>query len=836
MLKISLAGLRAHKVRMLLTGLAIMLGVGFIAGTFVLTDSMQAGIDEEFAGSAGKVDVAVLPSEGRRLPASTVQTVRSVPGVTEVHAMIRGDAALIGKDGKVYGDLPTVGLSVAQGRLQRYDIVSGRAPGAPDEVVLEERTAERNDYRVGSTVTVVDGEGARHAFTVTGLADFGIDDEVGFRGAVGFTPETAVRITGRPDPVEIDIAGSGDPRELREAVAAALGGDHEVLDGRALGDRLAARAGADTAMIRTGLLLFALVAMLVSALVIYNTFAILVAQRTREMALLRCVGATRRQIFLGVLAESALLGLVASLAGLGLGVALAGGLLALIGDGAGGIPGGDLTLTPPAVAAGLGVGVAVTVAAALPPARSATRVAPVAALRTEREPGSGRFRLGWPRRILAALLGAAGLASAGLGALALEEGQTAMFLVAGGGALVFLAVIAVMPALVRPLSRATGALPARLAGVPGRLAVSNACRAPRRTATTAVALTVGVGLMSLFAVVAAGGRATADAQLAEQFPVDFQLRGQYATGDRPPHPVPAAVVAELRERPEIGEVMELRIHRESAEGGRTEHIGAVTRSALGTMIRPTVEKGSLQDLTPGTVAVQADRARGRDVGDTVTIPTPRGRVELRVVALFSGNTPLPPYVVTEEDFARHFGPRDAEAVYLNAAPGVDPDRALETVERIIAPYPTLKVASTAGLKERFDEAIDTILAVVGGLLGLAVIIALFGIANTLGLSVVERTRESALLRALGVTRVQLRLMLSLEAVIMAVIGAVIGVGLGVVFGWAATESMAPSAVPAVPYAQIAGLVALAVVAGLAASVLPARRAARTSVVESLAYD
>ncbi|MBA9001493.1 ABC transporter permease [Thermomonospora cellulosilytica] len=839
MLRISLAGLRAHKVRLLMTGLAIVLGVGFIAGTFVLTDSMQAGIDEEFAGSASRVDVGVLPRKGReRLPASTVQAVRGVPGVTGVHGLIRGDAALIGKDGKAYGDMPTVGLSVTQGELQRYDITSGRAPGAPDEVVLDEKTAARNGFGVGATVTVLDGGGARHSFTVTGLADFGIDSEVSFRGAVGFTPETAARMTGEPDPVEIDIAGSGDPRALRDAVAAAVGGGHDVLDGGALSDRLATKAGADTTIIRTVLLLFAMVAMLVSALVIYNTFAILVAQRMREMALLRCVGATRRQIFTGVLAESAVVGLVASLAGLALGVALAGGLLALIGDRSGDIPGGDLTLTPLAVAVGLGVGVVVTVLSALLPARSATRVAPVAALRTELEPGSARFRLGLPRWILTALLGAGGLGAAGLGALVLDKGPTAMFVVAGGGVLVFLAVIAVMPALVRPLSRVAGALPARLAGVPGRLAVANARRSPRRTATTTIALTIGVGLMSLFAVITAGGRATADAQLAEQFPVDFQLNGQFTTSDRAWQLVPSEVAAGLRARPEVADVVELRIHRVRNDRGATRPVGAVTPSALGGLINPRVDGGSLDDLTSGTVAVRTDNARhqGYEVGDTVTIPTRQGQTRLKVVALFADGTPLPPYVVPEQDFTRYFGPQGAEVVYLNVADGVDPDRALEVVEQVAAPYPTVKVTSATALKEQFNEAVDTMLMVVGGLLGLAVIIALFGIANTLSLSVVERTRESALLRALGVTRAQLRLMLSMEAVIMAVIGAVTGVVLGVAFGWAATESMADSAVAAVPYAQIAGLMALAAVAGLAASVLPARRAARTSVVESLTYD
>ncbi|HEX2312818.1 MAG TPA: FtsX-like permease family protein [Thermomonospora sp.] len=835
MLRTSLAGLRAHKLRLLMTAVAITLGVGFIAGTFVLTDTMQAGVDKKFAGSASKVDVAVLPGESADtdgLPLGLLAAVRSASGVTDAQGLVEGDAALVGKDGKVYGDQPTVGLSVSPGALQRYEIKAGRAPSGPAEAVLDERTAERTGFRVGDTVRVLDPKGAQIPFTVTGLADFGINEEVGFRGGVGFTPATALRMTGERHYQEIDVLGSGSTEALRASVAAVARG-HDVLDSGELGDRLARSRGADTKIIRTGLLIFGAVSMAVSALVIYNTFAILVAQRMRELALLRCVGATRRQVFGGVVLESAVVGLVGSLAGLAVGVGLAAGLLALLGATDAGVPTGALTLRLPAVVLGLLIGTVVTVLSALLPARAATRVAPIAALRSELEPGSGRFRLGWPRRILAALLGALGLGLGVLGALVMDKGETAMFVVSAGGGVLFLAVIALMPALVRPLSRVTGALPARLTGVPGRLAVANARRSPRRTATTTIALTIGVGLMSLFAVVAASGRATGVAELEKQFPVDFQLRTQYTTNENAQRRLPAELAPQLRNLPELATVTEMRRVETTGPDGSEVEVSTVTWSSIGALVKPKIKSGSLADLRPGAVAVH--QSTGLAAGETVRLKTRAGVVPLTVGAVFTGDTPLTSYVVTERDFGRFFGAQGPENIYVQLRDGVDPDVAQQKVEQVAQPYPTAKVDSATALREQFDKAIDLILMIFGGLLGLAVIIALFGIANTLSLSVVERTRESALLRALGITRPQLRLMLSVEAVIMALIGALTGVVLGGAFGWAAIEALSDSSVFAFPFLQVAGLMALAAVAGLLAAVLPARRAARTSVVEALSH-
>ncbi|MFS2295101.1 MAG: ABC transporter permease [Actinomadura sp.] len=831
MLKTTLAGLRAHKLRLLLTAVAITLGVGFISGTFVLTDTMDKGIGKTFAKSADKVDYAVVPKDeysSDGLPSDTLQKVRAVPGVTDVHGVVKGDAPLVGKDGKAVGDYPNIGISVPSGPLLRYEVDKGRPPSGGNETVLDSRLAEREGFTVGDTVTILDGDDRQHRFTVVGLIDFGIDQDANFLGAVGFDTPTAIRMTGEKTYREIDVLG-GD----RPSIAAAAGASARVHTGKELGARLAKSAGADTELIRSGLLIFGLVAMLVSALVIYNTFSILLAQRMRDLALLRCVGATRRQVFGGVVAESAVVGLVGSVAGLAAGVGLGAGALA-------GIrrlnPGVSLTapsLTARTIVVGLAVGVLVTVLSALLPARAATRVAPIAALRWDLEPGGGRFRLGRVRTAIAVLLCTGGAAIGALGSTAMEKGEAAMYVVAFAGGVAFLGVIAAMPALVRPLGRLAGAVPARVGGVPGRLAVANAQRAPRRTATTTIALTVGVGLMSLFAVIAASSKATASRQLEERFPAEFQVEAHSMDGT-----VPHALAEKLRERPEIASVAERR-GAEARVGGEETWVAALSAQALGTIMKPEMTEGTLDAASrPGTAMVDAETARlsGHEVGRTIRVDTPNGRFPVKITAVFRAGELLSGIVVPEADFTRYFGAVDPTAIFVKTADGVSASAARTAVEDAAQPYPAAKVVSAAEYKQELTKAIDTVLVIFAGLLGLAIVIALFGIANTLTLSVVERTHESALLRALGLTRRQLRRMLSVEALVMAVIGAFTGVVLGVAFGWAATNAMGDDTVFALPYLQVAGYVLLAGAAGMAAAVLPARRAARTSVVESLTLD
>lgn len=836
MLKTTLAGLRAHKLRLLLTSLAIALGVGFIVGTFVLTDTMQAGFTQKFAAAADKIDAAVLPVSDEKtgtaepLSDTVLRKIRALDGVRDAQGLVRGTAALIGKDGKAAGDFPTGGISVPEGSLNRVSITSGSAPKTPTEAVLDENTAKTRDFKVGDTVTVLDSRNAGHRFTLVGLFDTGLDQQLAYTGGVGFTTGTARTMTGEKGYQEIDVAAAeGVSQEtVRDSVAAALGAGYQVKTGERYADDLVKVNGADNGFITVGLLLFGLVAMFVAALVIYNTFNILIAQRTREMALLRCIGATRGQVFGSIVLESAVVGLVSSVLGLLLGYGLGAGALAVLISVGAPVPSATAALAPRTIVLALLVGLVVTVGAALLPARSATKVAPIAALRSQIDEHT--FRTGLIRVISALLFLVAGAGATAAG-VTMERGQIALVVVMAGGLLVFLGVLILGPVIVKPLGAFVGWLPGRLAGVPGRLALDNSGRNPRRSATTTVALTVGVTLMTLISVLVGTMRVTYAQKLDEQFPVDYMVQAQGGGSG-----LPRALADDLRTRPELTSVAAFReTDAKAGNGGRDHRVGTFVAPPD---FRPKLISGSIDALKPGT-AIVADYVV-KDLGVTVggRIPvrtTEAGPVDLTVVGVFDPQgANLAEVTVPAGDFDRYFGPVDDNRVLVNAKDGVDLDRARKAVEAAAQPYPRAKVASSTDVRGEFDEALDMVVMIITGLLGLAVLISLLGIANTLSLSVHERTRESALLRALGLTRPQLRRMLSIEALILGLIGAMVGVVLGVTFGWAAARTLTDDLVFDLPVLQILAFVVVSGLAGVLAAVLPARRAARASIVDSLA--
>ncbi|MEZ0074006.1 ABC transporter permease [Planotetraspora sp. GP83] len=828
MFKTTLAGLRAHKLRLLLTSLAITLGVGFIAGTFVLTDTIEAGFTKSFTAAADKIDVAVLPKEDP-LPAKLLDTVRSVAGVKDAQPVVYGDAALIGKDGKVVGDFPTAGVSIPANRI---DITSGKAPSAEGQAALDKNTAKAQGFAPGDTIAVLDHKNARHEFQLVGVFDVGVEQDLAYRGAVAFTAATAQRMTGVKGFQEIDVLTAGPaPDSLRTAVAAAvgrsgLGSKVEVQTGEELTHDLAKANGADTGFLKLGLLMFGVVALLVAALVIYNTFNILVAQRMREMALLRCIGATRGQVFGSIVLESAVVGLISAVLGLLMGLGLGAVAVLVLRNVGAEIPTGTVALTPQVIVIGLATGLVVTVGAALLPARQATKVAPIAALRTQVEEHT--FRAGVVRVIFAALfgLGGAGLTAAGV---TMKPGESALMVVMAGGVLIFFAVLILGPVIVKPLSGLTGWLPARLFGVPGRLAVDNSRRNPKRAATTTIALTVGVTLMTFMSVLTATMRATIGNELDQQFPADYLVTAQSGA-------VPRSVADALRGRPELASVTEIR-GKEAKLNGERFTIGTVNQSALGTTIKPSATSGSMDGFRPGQVALNAPIAKdmGLKVGDTLKLETDKTSTSLRIVALLDSEISLLPGVmVPEPAFEQYFGKVDDTNLLINAADGVPADKSRKIVDSATEAYPAVKVGSTTEIRGEFDDAIDTMLLIVTGLLGLAIVISLLGIANTLSLSVYERTRESALLRALGLTKPQLRGMLSVEALVLGVVGALVGVVLGGVYGWAATKTLTETVLFRLPVTQVLLFIAASGLAGVLAAVLPARRAARASIVDSLA--
>jgi putative ABC transport system permease protein len=839
MLRVVLAGLRAHRVRLAMSAMAIVLGVGFVAGTLIFSDTAKAAFFAQFARQAAGVDAAVSPQRqaegkgaGALVPAPVYDRLRSVGGAASVEGRMAAPVTLLARSGRPITDGESAGVGVdipADPRFQVTTTVSGRLPRGPGEAVLDRDTAAREGLRAGGGVTVLGRGGARTPLRLVGIVDFGVRKDLGTGSVLGLRAADLTALTGVSGYTRVDLAAAPGVSEqaLTDRARSAAGPAYTVVTGERLAHDLADDVVHNIDSILLGLLMFAFVAVVVAALVIYNTFAILVAQRIRELALLRCVGATRRQILGAVLLEALAVAGAASIVGAAAGLGIAAALRAVFAAIGTAPPSGPLVVSGGGLALAAGLGVVATVLSALLPALSATRVTPVTALGAVPEGRVGSVTARAVRTVAALVAAAAGL---GLAVAGLDRGRPGLYFEAAGGTVFFLGVLVAGPLLVGPLTRVIG-WPGLLAGVPGRLASANARRAPGRSATTTMALTIGVGLMTLFSVVAASAQTFAAAQIDKHYPVDYLVQA-LRTGDGADQPgVPPAVAAGLRALPELSSVAELRKHTPRSAGA-TGGVVAVDPAGYAAAYRPETLSGSLDRVRDGSgVAAVATELRKR-VGDTVTVDGRR----LRVVAVFRGNLAGEQIVVSWADFARYYGPGDDDMVLVIARHGVGAGASRAALDRALADRPLVRVTAVASYKEQLSSAVDTVLALFGGLLGIAMIIALFGIANTLSLSVIERTRESALLRALGLTRRQLRLMLSAEALIMGIMGGTVGVAVGAGFGWTVSQTfMRPRGGGEVTYpiGQIALYLAIAAAAALLASVLPARRAARVPPAQAL---
>jgi putative ABC transport system permease protein len=823
MLRATLSQLLVHRGRLVATVLAIVLGVGFVTGTLIFTDAMRASYLDRFARAERGVDAAVEPARGR-LDQEALDTVRMLPGVAKAEPRLTGEVVIVDHGGRAVQDA-SFGISVAADPALRWqEPTAGRLPAARGEVALDDATAQHAGLRPGDEVRL--GAGGRVvAFTMVGTVDPGLSDR--FRGAAVAALPTAdlQRLLGDPGYDRIDLVArpGTSPEELARQAGDALGGGVRTLTAAELADRAVRSVAEELVAVGTLLGLFALVAVSVAGFVIHNTFTILVAQRARQLALLRCLGAGRAQVFRAVVAEAAALGLAASLAGVGAGLAVAVGLRALLeglDQPLGTFP--PFRLGGSAAAAGLATGVLVTVVAAVLPARRATMVAPLAAFRDETlapAATAGRLRL-----------------SAGGVLLWLARSSDSTTVLVAGGALTFCGIVALAPALVGPVARALGLVVGAAGGVPGRLAVGNAVRNPRRAAATTAALMIGVTLLAAFTTGVSSLEATTVRQLRAQFPVEYVVTPLF---EAVPPPVVSALAADRR----LDVVAPHRIAARRLDGDTVTVAGAgagyLDAAARGALTEP-VTAGSLDRLEAGTVAVSAQLAaeRGLAPGGSLRLapPTVVRPVSLTVVAVLGGDGRS---LLLSLDDHRRLVPGADERVLVSAADGVSAAAGREAVTAATAGYAEVRVADFASYVEQLTSAVDQLVAMVGGLLGLAILIALLGIATTLSLSVVERARESALLRALGLTKGQLRGMLAVEAAITALLGAVLGLVLGLVFAWVALGALAvqsglgDGAVFSVPWAELGTGVAAAALVGLLASVVPGRQAARVEAAAAL---
>lgn len=834
MLRTIIAGLRARTARLVLSSVAIALGVAFVTGTLVLGDAMSASLRDEFAKGARNVDVSVTvsgdSSDVEGIDPETLAAIRQAPGVAGADPRGAQAVPVLTATGKAK---PAWAVSLPTNeKLREFDLADGRYPTSADEIAVDKRTAATAKLTIGRPVVLLGKDDKRLTYTLVGTYQQGTNTmSLSGYDHVGLTPEAfqALEPERLPYQVVATAAAGFTQQQVVDNVRKAVDGKaFTVQSGEELTQETLSRVESQSGEFTSLLLAFALIALVVAAMVIYNTFTILVAQRTRELALMRCVGASRGQVFRGVLAEALVMGLTASVIGLfgGIGVSA---LLQRVIFSFGGAEDGVvyLPVSVTTVLAAFAVGTLVTVLAAVLPARKATRVAPVAALRSQPDSGEEVARTGVVRTLTAVLFTVIGVGAVVFG-MSMDDEEAAM-VVSGAGTMALLAAVLVLgPLLVGPVNRVLGVLPRALFGVPAKLASANAGRNPKRTAATTAALMIGVTIVALVTVVANSAKETVNAQIDERMPADYTVTS--SVYDRP---LPEELATQLAGVPEVAKVAPTTVVY-----GEREYFTGIPRDAIGDLFRPTVTSGSLADLVDGTVAVNAEYVKRKNVsvGSTLTIRTEKGgEQQLKVVAVIEGQR-LSDGVMTIGTSQRF--PRAAEgydSILVKLKDGVVNGRA--AVERVTDPSPLALLDSAAETKEQLNQQLNQVLTFIWALIGLAVLIALFGIANTLTLSVLERTRESALLRALGLTRGQLRLMLVVESVLMALMGAAIGLLLGIGFGWVITEALSTDTISVdlvVPFGQIGVMLAGAVVAAVLAAALPARRAARTSVVAGMA--
>ncbi|MFI7214035.1 FtsX-like permease family protein [Micromonospora maritima] len=826
MLRLTLRQVRADGLRLLLSSLAIVLGVAFVAGTLMVTDDMRAGAYARAGTFDRHTDLAAYAGRVPLSPA-LVDRVRAVDGVAAAAGELTGSAGVLGADGR-----PVLGYAVlaaipTEPALQSYDVVAGRLPQRAGELVLDEETVAAQRFTLGRPVSVGGAGGAARAYTLVGAVDVaGTSRDVGgpFIGLVG---TDALAVGGERGYGRIMVAArpGTDTRALVDRVRAVVGPDVTVRDRAAVLDAAVADAVRDLRQFELLLGTFAAVAVVVAGFVIANTFAIVLAQRSRRTALLRLVGATRGQVYRATLVEAAVTGLAASTVGVLVGTGLAAGLGALLGA-TGASAAGGVTVTARTVLVSLTLGTLLTVLAAALPAWQGTRVAPVAALTdaaTRPVRPVGRIRLGVGALVLAA--GVAALLGAG------ETGQVP--LVAAGGLLAFGGIVAFGPVLVPAMVRALGAPARAVLGAPAALAVANAVRNPRRVSATATAMVIGIGLVSAFVVGAGSVKAGIERAVDARVGVDFLVTG--IGGD-----LPAPLAGELAARPELGVVHEQRSRVWDGVEVRAAHPALVRRTLS------AVDAGDPGAFGPGAVLVHRElaAARGWTAGATVSVA---GR-PLRVAAVVADDRSAPAgspaaaghvVEVADADFTRLFPTERGYLAEVDPAAGVDVDVARAAVESVVARYPTVNLMDQAAYKKMLTGTVDMVLGLVTALLGLAVVISLVGVANTLSLSVVERTRENAVLRAVGLSRGGMRAVLAVEAVLTASVGTLLGVALGVgvaAGAMAVVARIGGDFTLVLPWGRLGLVVAVAVLAALLASVLPARRALSRPVVASLGAD
>jgi len=848
----ALRGLLGRKLRTALTAIAIVLGVATVSGTYVLTDSINNAFHSIFFETRQGSDVVVsgksafdlTGDSGVTAPSfneSLLQKVRDLPDVAEADGSVNGQAQLIGKDGKaiVYGGAPNLGFSIARGesRFNPLQLVSGTWPKA-NQVVVDKSTASKEDIKVGQVIGV-QALGPVERLRVSGIVKFGSVSTIGGATLSGFNLPTAQHLFGKPGKLdEIAVAanqGVSDPKLLAE-IRSVLPAGTQARSAQAQSREDSKETDSFISFLQKFLLGFGGVALFVGSFVIANSLSITIAQRTREFATLRTLGASRGQVLRSIVLEALVMGILASVVGLFAGLALAKGLFSLFDAVGFTLPNNGLTLETRTIVVALLVGIVVTLLASLRPALRATRVPPIAAVRegaTLPESRFARFRL--PAAILLTVLGFGALL-AGLFVPDLGTGQILLYML-GGALLVFFGIALLSVRLVGPLAWTLGWPATKIGGAAGALARDNSRRNPQRTASTASALMIGLALVTLVSLLAAGIVSSFRGAVK-----DIWKNADYAiTAQNNFNPIPIAASEAIAKTPGVVAVANVRAGEALAFGNKIAITGVDPPSQR--MFNLDWKEGSpavLGTLGDDGAFVDQDYAKSHHLtlGSPVPMTFANNTKELFTVkGIFdppTGGSPFGRVTISDASFDRHVPePQNLYSFVLMRGGQTAANEA--ALDRTLKDFPNAKAATRQKFIDNQISGLSSVLNILYVLLALSVVVSLFGIVNTLVLTVFERTREIGMLRAIGMTRRQVRRMIRHESVITALIGAAIGIALGIILA-VLLIARVDFIVLSIPVAQLVAFAIAAIFVGIIAAIFPARRAARLNVLEALQYE
>ncbi|GGX15364.1 ABC transporter permease [Streptomyces chartreusis] len=853
-LKTSMRNFFAHKGRMALSAVAVLLSVAFVSGTLVFTDTMNTTFDKLFAVTSS--DVTVSPKEAKdeddgagtgkpaSLPASAVEQVAAVDGVKKAEGSVGSmSVTVVNSENKNMGSstgAPTIAGNWTENDKKSMEITSGHAPRGPTEVMVDADTADKHDLKLGDELRTIAATGDIRA-RIVGIASWKVTNPGA--AVVYFDTETAQRgllgATGRFTQVSVTAADGVSDAKLKQDVVQALDGSYKVQTAKESADENRKDVGAFMDVIKYAMLGFAGIAFLVGIFLIINTFSMLVAQRTREIGLMRAIGSSRRQVNRSVLVEALLLGFIGSVLGVAAGVGIAVGLMKLMSMAGMNLSTDDLTVKVTTPVVGLILGVVVTVLAAYLPARRAGKVSPMAALRDAGTPADGKA--GWVRALI-------GLVLTGAGAFALYAAATAdkasdgALMLGGGVVLSLIGFVVIGPLLAGAVVRVISAVLLRAFGPVGRMAERNALRNPRRTGATGAALMIGLALVACLSVVGSSMVASATSELDKSVGADFIIMSQQ-------QPIVPQAEKAMQQTPGLAHVTRYKDvdATVTSPDGKTDDTGITAADpTYAEDLRRTTTQGTLSAAYgKDAMSVGSDYAKkhGVRVGDTISVAFKGGETaKLKVAAITDDDTSIDQGArYTSIETLSKYLPADRtpqSVMMFGKAKEGQEEAAYAALKKSLDSYPQYQVRDQTDYKEELKDQVGQLLNMVYGLLALAIIVAVLGVVNTLALSVVERTREIGLLRAIGLSRRQLRRMIRMESVVIALFGALLGLGLGM--GWGATAqkllALEGLNVLDIPWPTIIAVFIGSAFVGLFAALVPAFRAGRMNVLNAIATE